>query len=91
MKEMVSGFRPKFAASRSSDEQVHSSFSFPCNPVVIGDDVWVGANVTILKGARIGSGSVVATGAVVLKGVYPEKSLLAGNPAKVVKIIGEEE
>ena len=55
--------------------------------IVIGDDVWVGAGATILKGAKIGSGSVVATGAVVLRGNYPPGSLIAGNPAKAVRQI----
>ncbi len=40
-------------------------------PVVIEDDVWVGANVTILKGVTIGKGSVIAAGSVVVKNVPP--------------------
>jgi acetyltransferase-like isoleucine patch superfamily enzyme len=55
--------------------------------VEIGDDVWVGANATILKGARIGSGCIVASGAVVLAGSYAERSIIAGNPARVVKTL----
>ena len=53
-------------------------------PIVIGDDVFVGANTIILKGVSIGARSLVAAGAVVFKGEYPADSLIAGNPAKVI-------
>ena len=53
--------------------------------IEIGDNVWVGAQSTILKNARIGSGCIVATGSVVIAGDYPPNSLIAGNPARVVK------
>ncbi len=53
-------------------------------PVIIGDDVWLGARVTILPGARIGSGSVIGAGAVVL-GDIPPMSVAVGNPARVIK------
>lgn len=50
----------------------------------IGDDVWIGANVIILPGVRIGSHSIIGAGAVVTKDV-PEWSILGGNPAKIIK------
>lgn len=53
-------------------------------PVVIGDDVWIGANSTILPGVTIGDYSVVAAGSVVTKDV-PSGVLVAGNPAIVKK------
>ena len=53
-------------------------------PVIIEDDVWLGCNVTILKGVTIGRGSVVAAGAVVTKSCEPY-SLIAGVPARVIK------
>ena len=53
-------------------------------PVVIEDDVWCGANVTILKGVTIGRGSVVAAGAVVTSS-FPPYSLLGGVPARLLK------
>ena len=59
-------------------------------PVVIEDDVWVGANVTILKGVTIGHGSVVAAGAVVTKSC-PPYSIIGGVPAKVLKKRFDEE
>lgn len=55
-------------------------------PIFIGDHVWIGLNSTILKGTSIGNYSVVATGSVV-KGEFPSCALIAGNPARVVKIL----
>ncbi len=55
-----------------------------CRPVAIGDDVWIGGHATILKGVTIGDRSIVAAGAMVTKDVPPD-SIVAGNPARVVK------
>lgn len=55
----------------------------------IGDDVWIGAEVTILKGVKIGSGSIIATKTVVTKNV-PTNSIFAGNPGKIVKKINQK-
>lgn len=55
-------------------------------PVVIGDDIWIGANAVILPGVTIGSHSVVAAGSVVTKDVPPH-SLVAGVPAKIIRQI----
>ena len=53
--------------------------------VVVGDDVFIGSRVTLLKGCRIGNGCVVAAGAVVTPGFEaPTMSIVAGNPARVV-------
>ena len=53
-------------------------------PVIIEDDVWCGANVTILKGVTIGRGSVIAAGSVVTKSC-PPYSVIGGVPAKPIK------
>lgn len=58
-------------------------------PIHIGDNVWFGANVTVLPGVKIGSGSVIAAGSVVTKDI-PENSLAVGNPGKVVRIIEQK-
>jgi acetyltransferase-like isoleucine patch superfamily enzyme len=50
----------------------------------IGDDVWIGAQATILKGVTIGDRSIVGTHSVVTKDVPPD-TIVAGNPAKVIK------
>jgi acetyltransferase-like isoleucine patch superfamily enzyme len=53
-------------------------------PIRIGDRVWIGLNAIILKGVTIGEGAVVAAGAVVTRDV-PPNTIVAGNPARVVK------
>jgi len=53
-------------------------------PVIIGKNVWIGANAIVLAGSHIGDHSVVAAGAIVSGKVAP-KSLVAGNPAKKIK------
>ncbi|MCF6768117.1 acyltransferase [Thiotrichales bacterium 19S11-10] len=53
-------------------------------PVIIEDDVWIGCNVTTLKGVTIGAGSVVAAGSVVTKSISPY-SIYGGVPAKFIK------
>ena len=53
-------------------------------PVEIGEDAWIGANVCILSGVRIGDGAVIGAGAVVTKDV-PANCIAAGVPARVVR------
>lgn len=55
----------------------------PRRPVVIGDDVWVGPNATILKGVRVGDGAWIEPGALVTTDVPPGARVL-GNPAQIV-------
>lgn len=58
------------------------------DPVVIEDDVLIGANAVILEGIHVGKGAVVAAGAVVISDV-PEKTVVAGVPAKIIKTVDE--
>ena len=59
-------------------------------PVVIESDVWVGTNVTILNGVKVGRGAIIAAGAVVVKDV-PAYAIVGGMPAKVLKYRFTEE
>lgn len=57
---------------------------------VIGDDVWIGANVIIPGGIHIGTGAIVAGGAVVVKDV-PPYAVVGGNPARIIRYRFSEE
>jgi acetyltransferase-like isoleucine patch superfamily enzyme len=87
-----SDFHPLEPAQRLIDAQALAPFfkdrpprpKLKTAPVKIGDNVWIGMNAVILKGVTIGDNSVVAAGAVVTKSV-PANTIVAGNPAEVVK------
>jgi acetyltransferase-like isoleucine patch superfamily enzyme len=59
------------------------------SPVVIGNDVWLGMNVTVLKGVEIGDQSVIGAGSVVTRSV-PPRVIAAGDPAVVVRELVED-
>jgi len=87
-----SDFHPLEPAQRLIDAQALAPFfkdrpprpKLKTAPVRIGDNVWIGMGAVILKGVTIGDNSVVAAGAIVTKSV-PANSIVAGNPAEVVK------
>ena len=58
-------------------------------PVIIEDDVLIGANAVILEGVHVGKRAVIAAGSVVVKDVEPN-SVMAGVPAKLIKIVDEK-
>ncbi|WP_274617023.1 DapH/DapD/GlmU-related protein [Vibrio furnissii] len=58
-------------------------------PITIGDNVWIGANATVLPGVFIGNGAVIAAGAVVTKNVAAN-TVVGGVPAKTLKMITPE-
>ena len=55
-------------------------------PVKIGKNVWIGSDSTILPGVEIGDGAIVGAGSVVTKSV-PKNTIVAGNPAKIIRKI----
>ena len=59
-------------------------------PIVIGDNCWIGANVTILPGVTIGSNTIIGAGSVVTKDI-PSDVIAAGNPCKVFRAITEKD
>lgn len=56
----------------------------PVEPVVIGNDVWIGSRVTIMPGVKVGDGSIIGAGAVVTHDV-PPWAVVGGVPARVIK------
>lgn len=85
----VKGFVSVHPIFYSPVKQVGISFSDKFyfnefNKTIIGNDVWIGANVVVIGGVKIGNGAVIAAGAVVVKDV-PPFTLVGGVPAKVIK------
>lgn len=60
------------------------------SPVVIGDRVWIGFNAIVLKGVTIGEGAIVGAGSVVTCDVPPH-TIVAGNPARVIRELHPDE
>jgi lipopolysaccharide transport system ATP-binding protein len=58
--------------------------------IIVGNDVWIGAQSTIMSGIKIGDGAIVAAGALVTKDVEPF-SVVGGNPAKHLKYRFDEQ
>lgn len=69
--------------SRVDKPMIEQGFS-QSKAVIIEDDVWIGSNVIILPGRRIGKGSIVGAGSVVTKDI-PQYAIVGGNPAKIIK------
>ncbi len=73
-------FHPLDAEARNAND-----FSkLECKPVRIGNNVFIGCNCIILKGTTLGDNCIVGAGSVV-HGTFPANSVIAGNPAKIIK------
>lgn len=78
----TNGHPMDYVVRRSSNEGTKSA------PVVIEDDVWIGAHCIILKGVTIGARSIIGAGSVVTKSI-PADCVAAGNPCKVIKSLNK--
>ncbi|SMH59523.1 Hexapeptide repeat of succinyl-transferase [Azospirillum lipoferum] len=80
---------PMMLASRLYADDQKISFHTHVNPQkpppIIGNDVWIGRNVSVFPGVEIGDGAVIAAGSVVTKDV-PSYSIFGGNPGKILKM-----
>lgn len=57
---------------------------------VVGNDVWIGGNATVMPGVQIGHGAIISTGSVVTTDV-PDYAIVGGNPAKVIRMRFDED
>ncbi len=73
-------YDPKFGIFEECEAIRAEKFARPC---VIGNDVWIGCNATILRGVRIGDGAVVGANSLVNKEV-PPYAIVAGSPARII-------
>ena len=74
----------------TDNHDLTNRYVLKCRKVVIGDNVWIGAGVSIMPGVHIGDNAVIAGGAVVTKDV-PANTVAGGNPAKVIRQLDAEE
>ena len=84
-------FHPIEAATRNkllADKNGGDSDLVPAKPIKIGKNCFIGCNAIILKGTELGDGCVVGAGAVV-SGKFEANSVIVGNPARVIKKVGE--
>ena len=92
MDEKLNELADKFAAAPFVAQGTPKSI--PCErssePIVIGENSWVGARAVILSGARIGEGAIIGAAAVVDFEV-PPGAIVAGNPARIVGWVHEHE
>lgn len=63
---------------------------FNDEPITIGDNVWLGANVTVLPGVTIGKNAIIGAGSVVTKDI-PENVIAVGNPCRVLREVTEDD
>jgi len=85
--DVLVGHGSKIVTTRHNFERTDISIrqqGISSSPISIGNDVWLGFNVVILDGSKIGDGCILAAGAIV-KGVFERRSILAGVPAKILR------
>ncbi len=70
----------------SNNHDLHDHAVLTCKPVLLKHNCWIGAGATILPGVTVGENAVVGAGAVVTKDVE-DNTIVAGNPARVIKRI----
>ncbi len=85
-------FHPLDAIERNKLERGDNKeeIEIPSKEIHIGANCFIGCNTIILKGTSLGDGCVVGAGAVV-SGVFPENSVIVGNPARVIRTLSHKE
>ena len=75
-----------YTATHPLEHELRNSGVEYAKPITIGDNVWIGGNAVICPGVTIGNNVVIGAGSVVTKS-FPDDVCIAGNPAKIVKMI----
>lgn len=76
-------------ASHPNASKVRQDIKCKTNEIHLQDDVWIGAGAVILPGVTVGEGAIVGAGSVVTKNVEAH-SVVAGNPARVIRMLNAE-
>jgi len=84
--EGIVSTHPSFFSTRRQSGIVYADKNYTCETerIIIGNDVWVGANVLIKDGVNIGNGAIIGAGAVVVKDVA-SYAIVGGVPAKIIR------
>lgn len=75
-----------YTAEHPLDSETRNSGLEYAKPITVGNNVWLGGNVTVLGGVTIGNNVVIGAGSVVTKDI-PSNTVAVGNPCKVIKTI----
>jgi acetyltransferase-like isoleucine patch superfamily enzyme len=78
-------FAPGIKIISSNHDFIHRK-AIETKPIIIGSDVWLGANVVILPGVKLADGAIVGAGSIVTKSFTEKNSVIVGNPAKLLKV-----
>jgi len=80
-------FAPGVKLISANHDMTNNGKSIIGKPIIIGDNVWLGADVIILPEVEIGDNCIVGAGSVVTKSFQEKNLLIAGNPARIIKNI----
>lgn len=70
---------------QSSPDTNPSERELQSSPVIIGDNVWIGENVVILAGTRVGNGCIVGANSLLSGKTYPDNTIIIGTPGRIYK------
>jgi maltose O-acetyltransferase len=79
-----------YTAGHPIDAEVRNSLLEFGKPITVGDNVWIGGNTVVNPGVTIGNNCVIGSGSVVTKDI-PDGVIAAGNPARVIRAITDED